>query len=319
MSELSVGNILEIKSSGSVNFRFGRATLANALRAIVGANEVERIILNIQTAQSPQRTNLTDLARKAPKFDTEFVDTLRTEGRRRLSEARDVLVAHPSSGSPEEMKVVKDLEDFRSSLVTVYSRTDLESTQNLKAAIRLSHELKPKPAESVELQEHWSRDPWDKVTREFEEENIYVSHLIAKPQGLNGIGAYLRDLTKVLGIATSALPPGPVAVSLQEFAREESPSNPAGEVQTEENFKATLDDLSQRLDQMTTFPDRTLSIKGERHYEDMGHKVRRFFKDTERVIYESKRANRGVPESRVIHTLPFQVSHPLIPESGVAK
>lgn len=312
--------------------------------------------MNAQSTTTPRNVNLTELARKARKFDTEFTETLREEGTRNLNAAEDLLVVNHTTDVESGMAVVTELRDLRSSLMTVYDRSIKDSKANLfqaeEYAGKLDTEGGLKEPESKKLDQHRRLNSFDTVTREYEAETAGVEVREHEPRGLTGIGKFIQDLTQVISVATAAaaLPPGPMAVSVGSFAREDSSSSAdsrfsgrldggswgllsgghiegsvSGTSHSESNYKkvstdermlAMIDDLRLRLDQMGVHDEVPLEVRGERHFKDIGFKDRKIFSDRIEVV-GSSRNYRGTPEFRTLEERPHIVSHPKIPNSGM--
>ena len=157
--------------------------------------------MNVQA--NPKSPSLAELARKAPKYDQEFTDTLRSEGKRDLQAAEDLLVINHAADVKEGMQVVDGLKDLRSSLMIVHDRVVADSGGNLKKAQEYADGLKVKEGElkgeysKVMGDEEHGYKGYDKITRHYFDEEASVVAGQSEPKGLGGLGAYIRDLTKV--------------------------------------------------------------------------------------------------------------------------
>lgn len=289
-----------------------------------------------------QQNGLTRLAKSTSVYDKAFTEKLRKEGLSRLKNVEDLLIVNQAASPAEGMKAVEQLRDLRSAMMTIHQNVRQTSADNLEAANNRMGEIREegglKDAETRLMKfETDGYSPRRAVSKEvrFPAESAQLWTRDKAASGLSNIGLYLKDLTEFINIAAAAtaLPPGPMAVSVGSFAREGLTGTEADlskQVTTDERVTTMADDLKLRLQHMKTEPPEDLSIGAERtgdiYYNcQEARYIRSGFLGLTRTPTTphtwSERRRRypdEVNELRTVEKHSHHPSHPWIPEDALS-
>lgn len=307
----------------------------------------------VTSSPAKKKIPLSKLARESASFGREFTDTLRSEGLKTLKAAEDILVLNHSADFDSGLEVVESLRDLRSSLMVVYDRVEDGGQANLKEAKAYKESLRPgdgvlREAEQVPQP---PKDGYDSVVKHLRSEKTKLNVPSGRAAGLAGLGAFIKDLTGVIGVsaAAAALPPGPMSVSVGSFAKEQASSQSQSrfsgrssgyresllshgghsssisgssesnsdysKVSTDERILGVIDDLKLRLEQMGTHDATKMELTATRGWEVTGHKDRKFWFDKDQVLSNS--GYKRPSESRVLEEREYHMEHPKLPLTGI--